>query len=380
MHLRQVVADAIQHHHTTNNTFQPVAQADQADDEQTNCDYFTPHSPTSSPQSHGHQPSIDIPPPLIQVSAHPDTPSTRTGPPRSLSFAYSLPSSPSIPRHKPDGDFFPSLESAPDEVGIGASFSVTSDFRSALEIGNGSRERRAKKREGRLLEGSWVNPTRWLRESPREEKEVDLAVDGGEEATVPQQPSPAAPPPSDRRLTEADINATTTPARSHSLRRAFSVPGHSENKPSSSARWSRLRALLPQVVHPVPPPQPGPSVVASPSVNITDELITGGLSVLMLRLWFEHDDKGHRRIPILFHRLRIRISDSLHPMHDQKTVFRIECEYANGAARWVVYRTLRDFLSLHGHYTVANVYNWKTDNLPDFPKTSRCLSFLQCKN
>jgi phospholipase D1/2 len=63
-------------------------------------------------------------------------------------------------------------------------------------------------------------------------------------------------------------------------------------------------------------------------------------------------------------------------MHDQKSVFRIECEYANGAARWVVYRELRDFISLHAHYTVANVYkrSVQIDKLPEFPRTSALLS------
>jgi phospholipase D1/2 len=54
-------------------------------------------------------------------------------------------------------------------------------------------------------------------------------------------------------------------------------------------------------------------------------------------------------------------------MHGHKSVFRIECEYANGAARWVVYRQLWDFLSLHTHYAVSNVYNRNVDNMPDFP-------------
>ncbi|TFK73598.1 phospholipase D [Pluteus cervinus] len=170
-----------------------------------------------------------------------------------------------------------------------------------------------------------------------------------------------------------DTKESTVPEQpKRRLRRAFSVPGRSDPKSTGAARWSRLRSLIPAVVHAtlsqLQPPTP--SAVAPPSVNITDELITGGLSTLMLRLWLERDEKGHRRIPILLHRLRIRISDSLHPMHDQKTVFRIECEYANGAARWVVYRTLRDFLSLHGHYAFSKVYNRNVEDLPDFPKTS----------
>ncbi|XP_006462684.1 hypothetical protein AGABI2DRAFT_186563 [Agaricus bisporus var. bisporus H97] len=106
------------------------------------------------------------------------------------------------------------------------------------------------------------------------------------------------------------------------------------------------------------------------TVNITDEVITGGLSTLMLRLWFDRDEKGHRRVPIFLHRLRIRISDSYHPTEEKRTAFRIECEYANGAARWVIYRQLRDFVSLHTHYTVSNVYNRLGDELPEFPLTS----------
>lgn len=106
------------------------------------------------------------------------------------------------------------------------------------------------------------------------------------------------------------------------------------------------------------------------SVNITDELIAGGLSALVLRLWFERDERDHRRVPILFHRLRIRVSDSLHPLHGKKAVFRIECEYANSTVRWVVYRQLREFLSLHAHYTVSNAYFRNVETLPDFPMMS----------
>ncbi|KAJ3937597.1 MAG: hypothetical protein NXY57DRAFT_1089628 [Lentinula lateritia] len=135
-------------------------------------------------------------------------------------------------------------------------------------------------------------------------------------------------------------------------------------------KWGRLRSLLPQIANQNPSAGPGPSAVTSSAVNITDELITGGLSTLMLRLWFEHDEKGHRRVPVLLHRLRLRVSDSLHPLQGHKSVFRIECEYANGAARWVIYRQLRDFISLHTHYAVSNAYNRNVDGLPEFPRTS----------
>ncbi|KAI0036483.1 hypothetical protein K488DRAFT_41109, partial [Vararia minispora EC-137] len=121
--------------------------------------------------------------------------------------------------------------------------------------------------------------------------------------------------------------------------------------------------------------------VAPINVNITDELMASGLSAILLRLWFERDERGRRRIPVLLHRLSIRISDSLHPTHGAQSVFRIECEYANGAVRWVIYRQLRDFLSLHTHYAVSNAYNRNVDTLPEFPKTSiPYLKFLQKEN
>jgi hypothetical protein len=54
-----------------------------------------------------------------------------------------------------------------------------------------------------------------------------------------------------------------------------------------------------------------------------------------------------------------------------------QCEYANGAARWVIYRQLRDFISLHGHYRVASVYlRGDQPLLPEFPKTSMRLAYF----
>ena len=167
--------------------------------------------------------------------------------------------------------------------------------------------------------------------------------------------------------------------RKPSVRHSASLPHHiynhqnSENKDEGTnvglAKWAKLRSFLPQLISRKASIVPGPSVVASNAINIVDELITGGLSTLMLKLWFERDEKGQRRIPILLHRLQIRVSDSLHPMHGHKSIFRIECDYANGVAKWVVYRQLWDFWLLHTHYAVTNVYSRKVDNLPNFPKS-----------
>ncbi|KAF8158304.1 hypothetical protein B0H34DRAFT_769482 [Crassisporium funariophilum] len=355
---------------------------------------------------------------LSQFKSPPNTPSARTGPPRSLSFAYSLPGSPST--SKPIGHFHDFTDQPPDTSGLeDAEFSfavANTDFRGALEYASlkEQQDRRGKKRERereKSLGGddSW-NPIRWFQESPKEEKQaMDFpGADEGEEGSPravnrqSRSPEPGTPAFSFRRpkrgasAHDSDTTSPPTTAKAGALRRAFSVPhsnsrsgGESKDKDKSShdadkdkdkdkehpvgvgpAKWARLRALLPQIIHNTDTILPGPSAVTSQAVNITDELITGGLSTLMLRLWLERDEKGHRRVPILFHRLRIRISDSLHPMQGHRSVFRIECEYANGAARWVVYRELRDFISLHAHYTVSNVYNRNVDKMPEFPKTS----------
>lgn len=156
-----------------------------------------------------------------------------------------------------------------------------------------------------------------------------------------------------------------------SIQRSISLPHQKPGKTAGvSAGWGRLRSLLPAVIGQNRSMRGGQAAITPQNVNITDELMVGGLSALMLRLWFERDEKDHRRVPILFHRLRIRISDSLHPMHGHKSVFRIECEYANGAARWVIYRQLRDFISLHTHYTFSNAYNRNIEVMPEFPRTS----------
>lgn len=156
------------------------------------------------------------------------------------------------------------------------------------------------------------------------------------------------------------------------MRQSRSMPHiQSEARSPVAPRWGRLRSLLPHIASQGKAHPPPASAVTPANVNITDELMAGGLATLMLRLWVERDDKGHRRVPALFHRLRIRVSDSLHPLHGHKAVFRIECEYANGALRWVVYRQLREFLSLHGHYTLSNAYNRNIESLPEFPLTSK---------
>ncbi|KAL1715411.1 hypothetical protein EV715DRAFT_256257 [Schizophyllum commune] len=288
------------------------------------------------------------------------TPSTRTGPPRSLSFAYSPGQTPAASRSNSkheNGDFMMTTEH-------GEAFPFnTSDFRSALES-RWKDDRKGKKRDSKIIDEPW-NPMRWFQESPREEKQgfefsgADTPSQGPNTTDGHEGPSTGAPP--------TPVTAPRVPSH---LRRVSSVPDSSpRTSRAGHAKWKRLRSLIPHVVDKAQPAS-GQIAVAPQAVNITDELMTGGLSALMLALWFERNDKGQRRIPILFHRLRIRVSDSIHPLHGHKSVFRIECEYANGAARWVVYRQLRDFISLHGSYQLSHIYNRDIQNLPEFPRTS----------
>ncbi|KAJ8519021.1 hypothetical protein ONZ45_g3982 [Pleurotus djamor] len=352
--------------------------------------------------NHAERPSIDIPqvqdnPPeqttprlnqhdpsskrlSAQFRSPPTTPSMRTGPPRSLSYSYSIPNSPVNSRNNSRMiEASEPIDILPEGVEQGGEYFAFSrrntDFRGALEYSNSfdPSDRKGKRRESRVEE-SW-NPMKWFYESPREEKpQFDFGVEGSRrehQGETTEEPG---------AVSEGEgFAGPSTPKIASSLRRVSSVP-HSPHSPHSPhektkpglAKWGRLRSLLPTVASQSQPPTatPGPSAVTHPSVNITDELITGGLSTLMLRLWFERDERDLRRVPVLLHRLRIRVSDSLHPLHGHKSVFRIECEYANGAARWVIYRQLQDFISLHYHYTLSNAYNRSVDKLPEFPRTS----------
>lgn len=321
------------------------------------------------------------------------TPSERTGPPRSISFS-SLPNSRVVSRtnSRTEGVYSPTETTSiiagpstqpnlrPPELK-----QTESQFRDALEYDDpDQRERereylerveRRKLRDSRLEE--W-NPIKWLTDSPREtpkeeHPQFDLGVVLESEERTGRQPKLAHPlsaqsdgPPSQWRLNTR---------RSNSLPPMPKPQGSKDKEKRTGApRWGRLRSLLPTVITQSlsqTSQAGGSSALAQHSVNITDELIAGGLATLMLKLWFERDEKGHRRVPILLHRLRIRISDSLHPLDGNKAVFRIECEYANGAARWVIYRQLKEFLSLHTHYTFSNAYNRNIEALPEFPKTSK---------
>ncbi|KAI0081599.1 phospholipase D [Panus rudis PR-1116 ss-1] len=320
---------------------------------------------------------------------HHPPPGTPCGPPRSISYHYSLSGSGSVPppssissdHHEEQSHFLslPGTEEVDDPDNPEDFVPATSPFRGALEYDDpeqrerereiaGKREKRRERDTGSYFPEVW-NPVRWLTESPKLENQGFTSEPEGEDE-LPNGPHTAEGSSQPKPRTKT--SAPSSP-RLGILQRSRSMPHMKKDSTSgqgTAPKWGRLRSLLPHLANQGRAQANAPSGVVPHSVNITDELMVGGLSTLMLRLWFERDEKGHRRIPILFHHLRIRVSDSLHPMHGHKAVFRIECEYANGAARWVVYRQLREFLSLHTHYTFSNAYNRNVETLPDFPKTS----------
>jgi phospholipase D1/2 len=333
------------------------------------------------------------------------TPAARTGPPRSLSFTYSFPAPPSFsspsyingdsygiteepqqqraftdngPRYDGSDPF--AYDLIPRETQFRGPFDVIPPEQKDRE--REAADRREKQKSPSRSSSRWDDfKSRWLPDalagSPSQETSgADWEKEKEREGTHTNGE------PSSRGISSAVASGSRSGsgsalARSHSLstqgrgkeRERRDSQTQTPGSKSPSTGWNRLRFLLPNVVASTAK-EPMPSAVTPHGVNITDELTVGGLSALILRLWFERDERGRRRVPILLHRLRIRISDSLHPLHGSHSVFRIECEYANGAMRWVIYRQLRDFVSLLAHFAVSNAYNRSIEHFPEFPRTS----------
>ena len=249
----------------------------------------------------------------------PSTPSARTGVPRSLAYISST-SSRLNSNLVETADIPPSnynqSKVSPQDPYEREFYRDHSEFRNALDYTNpDQREKESEameKKERPKRRDSWLDAEAW---KPRKWLSgLEDSTSSNDERQDPSTQPDRAPP-------------VTTSSRNVSSSRTVSQPQSPKSLTAGSGpKWSRLRSLLPQVTGHTQGAQPvqAASSVAGTTVNITDELITGGLSALILRMWFERDERGARRIPILLHRLRIRVSDSLHPLHSTKAVFRIE--------------------------------------------------------
>ena len=322
------------------------------------------------------------------------TPASRTGPPRSLSFSYNYPVPSSFSSHsyinrdnydileepgRPRASTDNGTRGGPPEYDLTP---CETRFRGPFDAI--PPEQKVREPRDRQKSSIWDGfKSRWLPDSlsgsPNEEtsgaewvkeKEKDDAQPSGgsssRKASIAVASGSGAGAGTGSVLVRSMSMSTQGKGKGPERRDSMS---QSPGNKSPSTGWNRLRFLLPQIISSTTK-EPPPSAVAPGGANITDELTVGGLSALILRLWFERDERGRRRVPILLHQLRIRVSDSLHPLHGSRSVFRIECEYANGAMRWVIYRQLRDFVSLHAHFAVSNAYNRNIEKLPEFPRTS----------
>lgn len=336
-----------------------------------------------------------------------DTSSPQKAPSRSISFSQIYTPTFSKPRHGVsltfensdayEGELKP--PDAPPEFRR-----LESDFRGALEYNNPEQrekeremaEKRERQRLNKLSEDYYWNPLKWFGMEPTQQSPVEEedSADGGyfdffksekgkgrakEETNDETHENGVAirngsavhsAIPEEDEEDQASPSSPRPPVSRH--RSLPQIRGQSSRR-NSFARtpgWARLRARLPDLLHRKEVDRPGQTVIPPHVVNITDELIMGGLAAMMPKLWIERDEHGNRRVPVLLHRLRVRISDSLFPTKEKKAVFRIECEYANGASRWVIYRRLSDFVKLHGRYKASNYLHRNVEGLPELPRTS----------
>lgn len=86
------------------------------------------------------------------------------------------------------------------------------------------------------------------------------------------------------------------------------------------------------------------SSTAIASVPITTELLAGQLPVMMLKTWLDRDEDGHKAVPVLLGNMRFRVGDSVGLKQEDATgreMFKVECEYGDGAVKWVsdIYRS-----------------------------------------
>ncbi len=143
----------------------------------------------------------------------------------------------------------------------------------------------------------------------------------------------------------------------------------------ASIHWSALRRRLSQARQ-AKQQQQQKMTVGGP--DLMQELQSGILPVLMLKMSVERDEQKNRRIPVLLNHLKLKITDSVNPISSH-AVFRIELEYGDGLIKWVCYRELRDFYKLHTHYRAAALRGFigrpvgSPDSdlgLPSFPRAS----------
>ncbi|KAJ5116472.1 hypothetical protein N7456_000820 [Penicillium angulare] len=122
------------------------------------------------------------------------------------------------------------------------------------------------------------------------------------------------------------------------------------------------------------------SVDNKKSAELLAELASAVPAALILASFFQRDEHGSKRIPILLEQLKVRVTDSRIDggSGDRHLVFRIELEYGSGMTRmkWIIFRTLRDFANLHLKYklhlgTQKYIQLRTSENSPSLPRFPR---------
>lgn len=109
-----------------------------------------------------------------------------------------------------------------------------------------------------------------------------------------------------------------------------------EPKTTGQQKWTVLRAKLLHRQTANSEKQSSPA-----QIPVTTELLAGQLPAMILKTWMDRDEHGARTVPVLLGSLKFRVGDSAgfggnkDGQQTGREVFRIECEYGDGAVKWV---------------------------------------------
>lgn len=146
---------------------------------------------------------------------------------------------------------------------------------------------------------------------------------------------------------------------------------------ASAQRWKQIKAGLKLIGQ---RRKPDHTVDNKKSAELLAELASAVPAALILASFFQRDEHGSKRIPILLEQLKVRVTDSRIDSHsgDRHLVFRVELEYGSGMTRmkWIIFRTLRDFANLHLKYklhlgTQKYIQLRTSENSPSLPRFPR---------
>lgn len=103
-------------------------------------------------------------------------------------------------------------------------------------------------------------------------------------------------------------NATTQISRRSSY--------NDKNDKSGKHRWAAIKSKI--IGHKSIQPRTGAEV------DLVTECMYGMLPAVMLKMALDRDEHHSPRIPVFLHHLKIRVSDSVHPLSNTHAMFRIE--------------------------------------------------------